>query len=130
MTQSVDEVPQELWQIAYAREAVIRPLAAHPRVGRDEINSAAALLGIRRAYLYRLLSAYRQRSQTSILIPKPRGRPHRSRLLDAKVEAVIQAAIKDLYLTRECPRFSDLMREIEARCHTDKLGAPDGLCCT
>jgi putative transposase len=125
MTQSVDEVPQELWQIACAREAVIRPLAACRRVGRDEVAHAAAALGIGRAYLYRLLSAYRQRPQTSTLIPQHRGRPHHTRVLEAKVEAVIQAAIRDLYLTRERPRFSDLIKEIEARCHADKLDAPD-----
>ena len=125
MTQSVDDVPHELWQIACAREAVIRPLAAHRRIGRDEIAHAAVALGIGRAYLYRLLSAYRQRPQTSTLIPQHRGRPADTRVLDAKVEAVIQAAIKDVYLTRERPRFSDLMKDIEARSHADKLDAPD-----
>ena len=125
MTQSVDDVPHELWQIACAREAVIRPLAARRRVGRDEVTNAATSLGIRRAYLYRLLSAYRQRPQTSTLIPQHRGRAHQTRMLDAKVEAVVQAAIKDLYLTRERPRFSDLMKDVRARCHADKLDAPD-----
>jgi putative transposase len=125
MTQSVDDVPHELWQIACAREAVIRPLAARRLVGRDEVASAATSLGIRRAYLYRLLSAYRQRPQTSTLVPQHRGRPHQTRVLDAKIEAVVQAAIKDLYLTRERPRFSDLMKDIQARCHADNLEAPD-----
>jgi hypothetical protein len=54
-----------------------------------------------------------------------RGRPHHTRVLDAKIEAVIQAAIKDLYLTRERPRFSDLMKDIEARCHNEDIHAPD-----
>jgi putative transposase len=125
MRQGVDDVPHELWQIACAREAVIRPLAAHGRIGRDEIAHAAAALGIGRAYLYRLLSAYRRRPQTSTLIPQHRGRLVDTRVLDAKVEAVIQAAIKDLYLTRQRPRLSDLMKDIEARCHAGQLGAPD-----
>ena len=125
MTQCVEQVPQELWQIACAREAVIRLLITRPRVRRDELASAAATLGIGRAYLYRLLSAYRQRPQTSTLLPRHRGRRHRSRLLDTKVEAVIQTAIQDLYLTRERPRFSDLMREIRARCYAAELDAPD-----
>ena len=97
--------------------------AAH--VGRVEIEAAAATLGIRRAYVYRLLAAYRRRPQTSTLVPKHRGRPQTARLLDTKAEAVIQAAITGFYLTRERPRFSDLMRDIEARCHVEAVHAPD-----
>jgi putative transposase len=81
---------------------------------------AATTLGIRRAYVYRLLAAYRDRPQTSTLVPNHRGRPQNTRVLDAKVEAVIQAAISSFYLTRE-PRGSDLMRDIEARCHSGEL---------
>lgn len=48
-----------------------------------------------------------------------------ARVLDRKVEALIEAAISGFYLTRERPRFSDLMREIEARCHVETLDVPD-----
>ena len=107
------------------REAVIRPLAASGHVGRAEIKAAVAALGIGRAYVYRLLAAYRRRPQTSTLVLKHRGRSQDARVLDAKVEAVIQSAITGFYLTRERPRFSDLMREIEVRCHAETLDAPD-----
>jgi putative transposase len=125
MKTSVEEIPEALWQAACAREAVIRPLSIASRVGRAEIDAAAAALGIRRAYVYRLLAAYRRRPQTSTLVPKHRGRPEDTRVLDKKVEAVIESAITGFYLTRERPRFSDLMREIEARCHSETLDAPD-----
>ena len=125
MKPTVEDVPNELWQMACAREAVIRSLAACDRVGREDVDKAAGSLGIRRAYLYRLLSAYRQRPQTSTLIPHQSGRPRDTRLLDAKIESIVQAAIKDLYLTRERPRFSDLMKDIRARCHAEQLNAPD-----
>jgi hypothetical protein len=68
MTKSVDEIPEQLWQVACAREAVIPPLATS-HVGRQEIEAAARTLGIRRAYVYRLLAAYRDRPQTSTLVP-------------------------------------------------------------
>jgi putative transposase len=115
MKNGVEEIPEDLWQVACAREAVIRPLAAKPHAGQQEIEAAASALEIRRAYVYRLLAAYRNRPQTSTLVPQHRGRPHQTRFLDAKVEAVMQAAITGFYLTRERPRFSDLMRDIEAR---------------
>jgi len=125
MKTSIEEIPEELWQVACAREAVIRPLAAFTHVGRAEIEAAATTLGIRRAYVYRILAAYRRRPQTSTLVPKHRGRPQNARVLEGKVEAVIESAITGFYLTRERPRFSDLMREIEARCHSETLDAPD-----
>lgn len=125
MKTGVEEIPEELWQVACAREAVIRPLAASPRVGREEIDAAATGLGIRRAYVYRLLAAYRRRPQTSTLVPKHRGRHQHTHVLDGKVEAVVESAISGFYLTRERPRFSDLMRDIEARCHSESLDAPD-----
>lgn len=53
------------------------------------------------------------------------GRPRDTRLLDPKIESIVQAAINDLYLTRERPRFSDLMKDIRARCHAEQLDAPD-----
>jgi putative transposase len=125
MKSSIEEIPEELWLVARARETVIRPLAALPHAGQTEIEAAATALGIRRAYTYRLLAAYRRRPQTSTLVPQHRGRPQNSRVLDGKVEAVIASAISGFYLTRERPRFSDLMREIEARCHRETLDAPD-----
>ena len=91
MKASIEEIPEELWQAAWAREAVIRPLAASPHVGRAEIEGAASALGIRRAYVYRLLAAYRRRPQTSTLVPQHRGRPQNARVLDPKVEKVIEA---------------------------------------
>jgi putative transposase len=115
------KIPDELWQLACAREAIIRPLASKSQAGRAEIEAAAQALRIRRAYVYRLLAAYRNRPQTSTLIPKHRGRLHQTRVLNA----AIQAAITTFYLTKERPRFSDLMRDVEARCHAEKLDAPD-----
>ena len=125
MNSSIEQIPEQLWQVACAREAVIRPLAASPHPGREEIEAAVAALGIGQAYVYRLLARYRRRPQTSTLVPKQRGRPQATRVLDGKVEAVIEAVIAGFYLTRERPRFSDLMREIEARCHSETLDAPD-----
>lgn len=125
MKTSIEEIPEDLWQVACARETVLRPLATSPHAGRAEIEAAATALGIRRAYVYRLLAAYRRRPQTSTLVPKHRGRPEKARVLDGKVEAVIKSAITGFYLTRERPRFSDLMREIEARCHSETLDTPD-----
>jgi hypothetical protein len=36
---SLDEIPQELWQVATAREGILRPLAALAHVGADELQN-------------------------------------------------------------------------------------------
>jgi putative transposase len=46
-------------------------------------------------------------------------------VLEVKVEKVIAASIASFYLTRERPRFSDLMRDIEASCHSENVDPPD-----
>ena len=49
MKTSIEEIPEELWQVACAREAVIRPLATSSQIGRAEMEAAAKALGIGRA---------------------------------------------------------------------------------
>jgi hypothetical protein len=104
MTKSLDEIPDELWQVGCTREAVIRPLTAVPAVGRGGSSGFGSPAGLRLQFL----AAYRCRPQTSTLVPKHRVRPHDTRILDAKVEGVIEAAITGFHLTRKRPRFSDL----------------------
>src|SRR5215472_8726901 len=104
MKTGIEQIREELWQVACAREAVMRPLATSRQIGRAEIEAAAKALEIGRGYVYRLLAAYRRRPQTSTLVPKHRGRPQNTRVLDGKVEAVIESAITGLYFTRERPR--------------------------
>jgi predicted DNA-binding protein (UPF0251 family) len=59
---------------ALRRSETLRLLAAKPRLTMREANEAATELGISRAYLYRLLAAFRMRPRTSTLLLKARGR--------------------------------------------------------
>jgi putative transposase len=104
---------------------VVRPLAEKPRVSRALLEDAARQIGLSRSQTYELVSRYRKRSRTSTLLPWKRGRKPRSRFLDAKVEDIIQRAVKGFFLTQERPRVSDLMREIRVICHQQGLGAPN-----
>lgn len=82
-------------------------------------------MGIRRTVLYGLLAAYRKRPQTTTLVPKDRGRRPETRVLEAKAEAMIATAIKEDYLVRERPRFSDFMLSLGARYHAVGIKVPD-----
>jgi len=125
MTESIEEISNELWQAGCSREEVIRPLACLPHARREDIAAAAVRLAVGRATVYKLLAAYRERPQTSTLVPKKPGCPRNVRFLSQAVEKVIEKGITEFYFTRERPRFSDLMAEIKAQCHADNLSAPD-----
>jgi len=89
------------WGAALEREAVIRPLADQPRLTEAMVQSAAAQLGLDRVTIYRLVHRYRQRPQTSSLLPLKRGRERNSRFLEKTREDLIKACIKEFYLVPE-----------------------------
>jgi putative transposase len=122
--QSIDEISQDRWERACTLEAVVRRLAGMPSPGVAEIDFAASQLGLKRAYVYKLLARYRACPKTSTLVPGKRGRPCRTRLLDRAVDAVVQASIHDFYLKRERPRMSDLVRDIAFKCSEKQLKPP------
>jgi putative transposase len=113
------------WQLARQREAVIRPLAEDPCTRHADVDAAAGRLGLCRSYVYRLLARYRCRPQTSSLLSaQQRGRPEGTRLVDEQREALIKSAIQDFYLQQERPRITDLMRDIQQRCHQLNVKPP------
>jgi putative transposase len=124
LSPSWQDVTDGQWQEACRREAVIRPLAEQDVVSRQAATAAAEQLGIGRALVYRLVARFRRRPQTSSLAPGVRGRGARSRALDPQVEAIIDSAIKAVYLRPERPRLIDLWRVVRAQCLTRGLKPP------
>jgi putative transposase len=64
----------EEWQLALEREAVIRPLASKSKLSVTLIEEATRQLRLSRTVFYDLLRRYKQRPQTSSLLPWKRGR--------------------------------------------------------
>jgi putative transposase len=62
------------WTLALERECVVRPLAESGRPTKEGLQLAMVQLGLGRSVLYKLLRRYRQRPQTSSLLPWKRGR--------------------------------------------------------
>ena len=89
------------------------------------MDECASKLGVRRAYLYRLLAAFRKRPRTSTLLPKAEGRKAGSRFVSPEIELIVESAIHSFYLQRIKPPFSALVRQIQAECHREGLKAPD-----
>ena len=92
------------WLVALKRESVIGPLAAQSRPGVQRVGAAARELGLGRSVVYDLLRRYRQRSQTSSLLPGKRGHESKIPLLGADREQLLSACIHEFYLKPERPR--------------------------
>src|SRR5690242_2644706 len=88
------------WVMALQREAVLRPLAEQPRFAEPDIAEAASRLRLARVTIYRLVRRYRQRPQTSSLMPWKRGRTPSTRFLDKAREELIATCIKEFYMVR------------------------------
>ena len=128
------EAPEEDWEEACRREEEIRRLIAQERsgvIGRAAVGEAAAKLGISVTNLYRLIQRFREDRRVSVLLPRKAGRPVGTRYVSEDVEAIIQAAVREVYLVAERPTFRELVRQVAARCRSrgeQLAAAPDYWC--
>ena len=113
-----------VWAVGQQRIRVIAALAAADKIDKALIEAAAWELGIGRAYCYRLLRRYREDGSVTRLMPQARGRVIGAKVLDPAIEAVVEAAINDFYLTPERPTIGGLVREVARRCSQQELNAP------
>jgi putative transposase len=120
------EASDSLWEIAKARERVIRVISKSTERGiRSSLVDAAAVeLGLSRTWIYRLLKAYEDDPRTRSLLPKARGPKSGKSRIDQRVEAIIENEIQSYYLTRVRPTKAALMKGIHARCHKKGLKRP------
>jgi Mu DNA binding, I gamma subdomain len=115
----------EDWALALARAAVICPLIDQAELTEGLVATASAELGISRSLVYRLVAKFRKRPQISSLLPGKRGRKAAARVLSEATEAVVREAIASVYLQREKPRLSDLLKEIQRQCQRKGLSVPN-----
>ena len=121
-TPDLAEVPVADWHKARRRFEVISALAKAPERTRSDAEAAAQALGCSPTVIYRLLLRYLADPRVTSLLPGRRGRRHGQLLLAGEVDEVIQATIGEFYLSRQRPRVSDLVTEVQRRCRT--LGLP------
>jgi len=121
-TPDLSGVPAAQWLEARRRHAAIRALAETPERTRADAEATAAVLGIDISFVYKLLARYEADPRVTSMLPRRRGRRDGDLVLAAEVDEVIQAAIDEMFLTRQRPRVSDLVTEIRRRCWT--LGLP------
>jgi putative transposase len=113
------------WGLAVEREAVIRPLAEQQKLCVEDVEAAVRHLRIGRSVLYNLVHRYRQRPQTSSLLPLKRGRDTYTTVLDQNRELLLDSCIREFYLRPERPSLAALIQEVKRQFSEQHLSAPN-----
>src|SRR5260370_5621297 len=117
-------VPDRTWHIARRRLEIIAQFARSPQRTRSGARQAAEQLGCSIALIYRLLARYDADPRLTRFLPRHHGRVPGQFQLEPEVEDLIRAAIDDVYLTRQRPSVTALVRDIQHRRQTLGLSAP------
>ncbi|MCR9196987.1 MAG: hypothetical protein NXH88_19800, partial [Hyphomonas sp.] len=96
-------IPDDDWKVANDRLDAVRRLLAAERITTQLVDAEAQNLGIARAWMYRLLNRYRDNPTVHALLPKPLGRAKGRQRLPLEIEAIVEQAIEDFYLTEQRP---------------------------
>lgn len=123
-TPDLANVPAAAWYEARRRFEVIRALAESPERSRSDAEAAAEALGYSTTLVYRLLARYLADPRVTSLLPGRRGRRHGQLLLPVEIDEVIWTTIDEVFLSRQRPRVSDLVIEVQRRCWTRGLPKP------
>ena len=122
--QSLHAASDDAWAEAVRREAVIRPLAAAPRLSKAAVGVAARALGLSASHVYGLLRVFRRQPVTASPLPTQTGPTKGTRRLAGAIEAKIDAAIKAVYLKPERPTLRRTLREVRQDCRDAGLRPP------
>jgi putative transposase len=112
------------WDRSLRYLPVVRRLATSLTRTRKDVEAAAAELGCGVVHLYSLIGRFQADPRLTSLLPRRRGPAPGGSLLSAELDAVIDDAIQNVYLTRQQPRVSDLVKEIRRRCNAAHLKPP------
>lgn len=106
------------------RKEAIETLLAMKRRTRATVQMFAADLGVAISTLYALMDKYRREGSLTCLIPHAeKGKPRKKRLR-AEVDAIVEAAIDELYMTPKQERAQQIITMISGRCRAAGLRAP------
>ncbi len=118
----IEHVPDEDWQTAQRRLEIIRPLLECRRT-RADVIARGNEFGVHVATMYTWLRNYETAGRLTALMPCER-RDKGALKLSPEVEAVIQAAIEDVYLTSQRKSITKVCEAVRHRCLNAELEAP------
>ena len=109
---------------AAKRLEVIRPLLADPLRTRSDVERAAKSAGRSAATVYAWMRTYEDSPQLSSLIPGSRGPDKGVKLLDARREAIITAAIDKHHRVAQRKRASTVATAVKDACKAAGISPP------
>ena len=121
----LNEFPDEQWAVAQKRLSIIKPFIEQRLRTRADAIAHAGKHGVHVATFYRWVRLFESSGQTSSLVPDKRGRRQGTRLLSPEQETIIQAAIEDVYLSKDRGSAKDVVEEVQRMCRLAKLPAPN-----
>ena len=117
-------VSSAAWQEARRCLPVIRRLADDLTRTRADVEAGARELGRSPTDVYALMQRYLADPRLTSLLPRKRGPGAGFSRLLADVDALIEKAIDDVYLTPQKPEIMDLVRHIRRQCAARGLPTP------
>lgn len=114
-------VDDTAWQLAVAREAAIRPLAAKRRLVLADVGPACRQLGLSRSRIYQLLDQCRSAPVASSLLGRSLATGLRR---PDETEAMIEHAMRDTDRKPERPTISAFHDRVRALCYCDGVASP------
>ncbi len=118
------EVTPEDWTLAKSRFAAIEPLLKAGRQRSQIVKDRADEIGVHFTTLYRWLTTYERDPDLSSLLPMKAYRLPITKRIDPAVEAIVTAAIRQVYLKENGASMRALNQEIKEKCETAQLPAP------
>lgn len=120
----LESISQEQWELAVGRYQAISALLERGRPTSEAINATAEKLEVSPATVRRLIKLHADGAGAmAFAYQRPGPRPGTRRLTEA-VESLIARQIESRWLTREAPRASLFIDEIQRLCRTEGLPVP------
>jgi hypothetical protein len=124
-TADLVSVPEKAWQTAVRRFKIRKPMLeiGHTERTLAKVSKIAATLGKHPSTIYRWIQDYERAERLSVFLRKERSDRGKSRLPN-KVNAIIEPAIKKIYLTAEQPDVAAVIEEVQLQCFKAKIKNP------
>lgn len=120
----LSEISDTDWAKAEQRLEVIRPLLDIQSPTTDMAQQVADETGVGIATVYRWRRTYLQSGSLSALVPISRGRKKGVQLLTEELEAIVNNAIEEIYLTKDRNPIKKVIQDINAQCRTANIDPP------
>jgi putative transposase len=124
-TPDLVSVENKAWQIAVRRFKLLKPLLelGHAERTFAKVNKIAFALGKHPSTIYRWIEDYERTERLSVFLRKERSDRGKSRLPN-KVNAIIESAIKKIYLKAEQPDVAAVIEEVQLQCFKANIKKP------